>query len=250
MRPVVLATMALALFVQASAALAQETPPAPPHTELSANINVTNKGISFIPTFTLGRPATIVDVIIRRQRVSFEPQIRYGLDGKPWSILFWGRYRAVNGGRFRLLLGGHPALSFKEEVFSTATGTTERITATRYLALEAVPTVVLSRHVSVGSYYLYGHALDPAAARDNHYLTARAIVSDVPLGRGLALQVTPQLYYLNLSGQDGEYVSATATLSRKGSPISVGTLFSRPIRTGIAGGGDTLWNVSVNYLLR
>ena len=50
-------------------------------------VTVTNNGISFIPNFSLGKPAAIFDLSIGR-RLSFEPQFRFALEGKPWSFLF------------------------------------------------------------------------------------------------------------------------------------------------------------------
>ena len=46
-------------------------------------ISVTNNGISLIPTFSLGKPAIIFDMSAGKRRLSFEPQLRFGLDGKP-----------------------------------------------------------------------------------------------------------------------------------------------------------------------
>ena len=86
--------MAWALL--ASEARAQEAGSSPHPVEVSVNVNVNSKGISLVPALTLGRPSTIVDVAVRKGALSFEPQFRFALDGKPWSFLLWGRYRAVS----------------------------------------------------------------------------------------------------------------------------------------------------------
>lgn len=46
-------------------------------------ITATNNGISFIPTFSLGKPAVIFDLSVGK-RLSFDPQFRFALEGKPW----------------------------------------------------------------------------------------------------------------------------------------------------------------------
>ena len=51
-------------------------------------VSLTTKGISTIPSFTLGKPAVIFDLFIGKKRLSFEPQFRFALEGKPWSFLF------------------------------------------------------------------------------------------------------------------------------------------------------------------
>lgn len=131
MRPFSLAILVSLVAAFAAPVQAQAPPPRSGAVEVSGSVSVTTKGISVIPTFTLGRPATAIDVAIRRDRLSFEPEINYGLDDKPWTILFWGRYAAIRGRRFTLGIGGHPALSFSEVTTTTTAGTQTAITATR-----------------------------------------------------------------------------------------------------------------------
>jgi len=75
-------------------------------------VTVTNNGISFIPTFSLSKPAVIFDLSVGN-RLSFEPQFRFSLEGKPWSFLFWWRYKLLKKDRFSMNLGTHLGLSFK-----------------------------------------------------------------------------------------------------------------------------------------
>src|ERR1043166_1493193 len=62
-------------------------------------VTVTNKGISLVPTFTLGKPATIFDLSMGKKKLYFEPQLRFALEGKPWSFLIWWRYRLLNNSK-------------------------------------------------------------------------------------------------------------------------------------------------------
>ena len=51
--------------------------------------------------------------------MSFEPQFRYALEGKPWSFIFIYRYKFIDRDRFSLKVGAHaPAI-----IFSTQTVT-------------------------------------------------------------------------------------------------------------------------------
>jgi len=38
--------------------------------------------------FTLGKPAAIFDLSVGNERLAFEPQFRFSLEGKPWSFIF------------------------------------------------------------------------------------------------------------------------------------------------------------------
>ena len=46
-------------------------------------VTVTSKGISTIPSFTLGKPAITFDLSMGKEKLSFEPQFRFALEGKP-----------------------------------------------------------------------------------------------------------------------------------------------------------------------
>jgi hypothetical protein len=248
-RPIV-----VALFVSAgvvSGARAQEVPgPAGGPVEVSGTVNVNSKGISLVPALTLGRPAAIFDLAVRKGKVSFEPQFRFALDGTPWSFLLWGRYRAVRTEKFRLTLGGHPAFSFRTRTAEVHGRVHDVIDVRRYLAFEATPTFALARGVSAGGYYLYSHGRDPGAAPHTHLAAARANLSDVPVFGDFVVSASPQVYYLYTSGEDGTYVSASASFGRRGSPWSVSTIVNQPIQTDVVGGQRFLWNVGVTYAFR
>ena len=64
-------------------------------------VSVTNNGISFIPTFSLGKPAGILEMSIGN-RLTFDPQFKFSLKGQPWAVVLWWRYKLVNSGKFRL----------------------------------------------------------------------------------------------------------------------------------------------------
>jgi hypothetical protein len=46
---------------------------------LRGSVSVTNNGFSFIPSFTLGKPATVVNLSVGGKRFSFEPELRFAL---------------------------------------------------------------------------------------------------------------------------------------------------------------------------
>ena len=110
-------------------------------------------GISQVPALTLGRPAAIFDLAVKKGDPGFEPQFRFGLDGKPWSFLLWGRYRVVTGEKFRLTVGAHPAFSFRATPASINGAPRDVIEVRRYPSAEVSPTYALSSTLSVGAYY-------------------------------------------------------------------------------------------------
>lgn len=219
-------------------------------TEVTGAISVTNKGISTVPSFTLGKPAAIFDVSMASRGLSFEPQFRFGLDGKPWSFLFWGRYRLVEAGKLNVSVGAHPALSFRTTPVTTNGVSRDVITARRYLATELAPTYALTRNVSVGAYHLYSYGVERDVAKHTNFLAARGSLTNVRLPEQLSLRFDPQVYYLRTDDLDGFYLYGAATLARRNLPLSISTVVNRPIRSNVVGGGEFLWNVSVRYSIR
>ena len=48
-----------------------------------------------IPSFSLDKPALIGAFTFAEKRFSYEPQIAYGLDLRPWIIDNWLHYRMI-----------------------------------------------------------------------------------------------------------------------------------------------------------
>ncbi|HKC36618.1 MAG TPA: hypothetical protein VKB95_11170 [Chitinophagaceae bacterium] len=210
-------------------------------------ITVTNKGISLIPTFTLGKPAAIFDLSMGKKKLFFEPQLKFSLKGKPWSFLFWWRYKLITDKKFSLTIGGHPAINFRTDSFFINGAQRATIVARRYLAGELVPNYFISKNVSVGLYYLYGRGLDHGTIRNDHFLTINANFSHIKLGDKFFARFTPQLYYLNQDGKDGFYFTSSLTLVKRNFPISFQSTTNKIIQTNVPGSQDFLLNFSLIY---
>jgi hypothetical protein len=209
-------------------------------------VTLTTKGISIIPNLTLGKPAAIFDLSMGR-RLSFEPQFRFALEGKPWSFLFWFRYDIVNNNKFLFKIGAHPAIAFKTIPYETGGSTREILRAQRYLAGEVAPTYFLTKGISTGLYFLYSRGLEEDIIRNTNYLAFRINFSNIKVTDKIYMRFNPQIYYLNMDRDDGFYFNATLTLAARNFPLSVTSLINKTIQTDIPFGDDFLWNVSLVY---
>jgi hypothetical protein len=206
--------------------------------------------MSTIPSFTLGKPAAIFDVSIARRGLSFEPQFKFGLDGKPWAFTFWGRYRLFDGEKLHVSVGGHPALSFRTIPVTDGGTTRDVIVARRYLAGELAPSYSLTPNLSVGPYYLYSHGMQSDGGRNTHFVSARATLTNIGLTDQLFLRLAPQVYYLRSDDTDGVYLNSALTLASRGLPVSISTSANKPIRTSVLGGEEFIWNLNLHYAIR
>ncbi len=212
---------------------------------VSGSVTVTNNGISIIPTFSLGKPAAIFDLSVGK-RLSFDPEFMFSMQGKPWTFLFWGRYKLVNTEKFHLNAGAHLALSFLDLPISTNAASNESIVAERFLVGVLSPSYSLSKKVLIGIYYLYGHGFDNIEVRTTNYLTLYFHFSDIKISKQYYLVFEPQFYYLRINNNNGCNFTTDLTLSKKNFPFSVSGFMNKEIYH-IPGGKNLLWNVSLIY---
>lgn len=213
---------------------------------VGGTITATQNGISLIPSFSLGHPALMFDMNVGGKRLTFEPFFRFGTNGKPWSFIFWWRYKLLGMERFRMSIGAHPSYVFRTIMVNDNGNLVTINRADRYAALDITPTLLLTKHIAAGVYYLYSHGLDKTSVQNTHFFTLNTSFSQIKLpGRFLA-KFNPQVYYLNQDGRDGFYYTHCVTLARQKFPLSVQTIMNKAIRTDI-GGRDFVWNLSLIY---
>ena len=243
----------LLLFATASLAhpaLSQAPDSAGSRTIVTGLVTVTNNGISTIPSFSLGKAAAIFDVYITRNRFSLDPEVKWALDGKPWSFLFWGHFKLADGEKFRVILGAHPSVSFRTTTVSVNQTERDVIVARRFLAGDIYPSYALSRYVNVGGYYLYLYGVEHDVVRHTHLLALRSVLSSTPIVGGYFVQLYPQVYYLKSDAKDGYYFYSGLAVGRRNLPLLIGATANKVIQTDVPGGEDFLWNVSITWVIR
>ena len=228
-------------------ATAQEAGNLSPTRHIGGGVTVTNNGISLLPTFTLGKPAAIFDLSVGGEKLSFEPQFRFALDAKPWAFIFWWRYKLLNNDKFRLHVGAHPAFMFRTIPVTTDGETSDVLEALRFVAGEISPNYMLTKNISIGMYYLYGHGFQTTVTQNSHFLTLNSNFSNIRLSEKFYMKFHPQVYYLRMDKEDGFYITASLTLARLDFPLAIQAIVNQPFTTTIAGGDEFVWNFSLIY---
>lgn len=209
-------------------------------------VTITNKGISTIPNLTLGKPAALVAMTIGR-KISFEPEFRFSLEGKPWTFIFWWRYQLYKSDKLITRIGINPSVYFKSTTITTDLGQMEKIIAQRNLTGDFSPTFLLGKNISIGLYYMYIRGFEKDAVRNTHFIAIRPYFSNIKLTKPYFLRFFPQLYFLQTDSKNGFYASSTLTLAKKNFPFSFSSMITTPIHTNIPAGSSTIWNVSLIY---
>lgn len=213
----------------------------------SGAVQATNNGIALIPTFSLGKPAVMAILSIGGERFSFDPDIRFDMEGRPWAMVFWTRYKLVNGSKFKLQIGPHLGMNFRETHLSINGIESDNHIVRRYLANEIAPNYFVSKNTSVGVYYLYSRGLDPGAVKNSHFVTVNANFRKIPVTSGIYLQAFPQFYFLKQNDLHGTYFTATVGVVKQGFPLSIASTINKELSGDIAGSKDFVWNLSLVY---
>jgi len=210
-------------------------------------VTIQSKGISTIPNLTLGKPAAVFDMKLGR-KLTFEPQFRFALDGKPWAMVFWWRYYATFSNKFKVTFHTNYSFSFKPITYYTSSGTThDVIRTTRYLVGALSPNYQFNKYIGVGLYLFYNRGIEAYIARNTYMASFRPSFSNIPITKNIAARIGPEIYYLKIDDKDGVYLNATLLISKKSFPLSVSALINKPINSDIPSEYDLLWNVGLTY---
>ncbi len=214
----------------------------------TANVNINSKGISLFPNLTYGKPAVILTGSVGKNNIYFEPELRWGLTGKPWSYIFWFRYKYKKSEHFGFNVGAHPSYVVRKDSININGKNELRYIAQRYFAGEIVPTYYFSKKFALGIQYLYSKGLDPYAIQNSHFLSFQPKFPDINVSKNYYLSFYPQLFHLILDAKEGTYASESLFLNWKNHPLSISSIFTYKIKSTIAG-NNIVWNIGLNYKL-
>lgn len=218
---------------------------------LSGTVSANNNGFSFVPTFSLGKPAvqTGFNISSSKGRLSFHPQFWYSmLDYKPWSFIFIWRYKLVKREKFEFVLGTHaPAINFKSATVAEDSVRKEVVKARRfYPAIELLPIYQIKKDISLSMYFLFGTGIEKEVSSKNYFLSIRPDFNNVPVTKQVFLRLNPQFYYLRIDELDGIYSAMGLTVAHRKLPLSISTMMNMKLKSEIAT-KDFDWNISLTY---
>lgn len=209
-------------------------------------VTIQSKGISTIPNLTLGKPAMVFDMTVGR-RLTFEPQFRFSLEGKPWAMVFWFRYKILEGGKFTMDARANTSLSFKSYTDMYLGQQQELIRATRYMAAALSPNYQFNKYLGTGIYLFYTRGIEKYITQNTYMVSLRPSISSIPITKNIKGRIGPEVYYLKMDDKDGYYLNATFLITKKDFPLSVSGLINKALKSNIKSDYNLLWNVGLIY---
>jgi len=208
-----------------------------------ASISLNSNGIAYIPAFSLEKPAIIGAFSLQKGRFSYDPQLSYGLDLKPWIIDNWFHYRIVERPLFELKAGGVVSAFFSE--YETADEPV--LQAQKYLAAEVVGTYRFSSLSSLAITYLIDRGQDPGTLT-GHFFNLQAERADMGLGSKGLLFASIQVFYIDYTGDnDGLFTAAYLSASIRNFPLSVFFQGIMDLWTNMDPSPGFKWNAGIAY---
>jgi hypothetical protein len=207
--------------------------------------SLNSNGIASIPAFSLDKPAMMASVFLVKGRFSYEPNLAYGLDGKPWFIDNWFHYKIVMMPKYDFRVGFN--LSTFAQKYQLPEGSI--MEAQRYFAFEMTQTYKFSSKSFLSLAYWNDRGQEKGTLK-GHFLSLTGERSELPVGKNVLLAVNVMLFYINYDGNnDGLFVSPKISLSVRNIPASVFLQATQAIQSNIDPFPGFRWNVGISYSL-
>jgi hypothetical protein len=207
-------------------------------------LSINSNGLAPIPSFSLDKPALIAAFTLQKKRFSYDPQIAYGLDMRPWIIDNWLHYRLIYKPGFELRTGFDFSMFFSEY----DAGDTKILQGQQYLTFEIAGIFKFSPKSSLSLMYWSDNGQDPGSIKGNFYnmVYDRA---DIEIGESILFSGSLQFFYIGYEGNnDGLFVSPKIALSVKKIPLSLFFQATQALTSNIEPYPGFRWNAGLGYM--
>jgi hypothetical protein len=215
--------------------------------ELSGIVILTSNGISQIPAYSLDKPAISAFFYLKLKRFSYEPDINYGIDGRPWGIGNSFMYLVMDKKKLKFKSGLALGLAFSyPEVLQS--GEMVKINKSeRYLIAKLIPSYLISKKTTVSLIYWNARNLEQKSINSINFLSAVLSTSNVLLSQKIYCSIFPQIFYLNVDGEDGLFFSPMAEFGIKNFPLYLSSQVNASLYKNMTSDAAFRWNVALNY---
>jgi hypothetical protein len=210
----------------------------------NGTVSINSNGIAPIPSFSLGKPALIAAFTLQKKRFSYDPQIAYGLDMRPWIIDNWVHYRLIYKPEFELRTGVDFSMFFSEY----DAGDYKILQGQQYITFEIAGIYRISPLSALSLMFWSDNGQDHGSIRGNFYNMVYDR-SDISIGKSLLLSLNVQLFYISYEGNnDGLFISPRIASSLRNIPLSLFFQATQALTTNIEPYPGFRWNIGLGYL--
>ena len=210
-----------------------------------ATVSLNSNGIAYVPAFSLDKPAVIGTLSLVKGRFSYDPQLSYSLELRPWIIDNWFHYKIVDRPAFEFKAGAVISSFFSE--YETEGEVIHQ--AQKYMAVEFISTYRFSRQGSLAFTYLLDRGQDPGTMQ-GHFFNLQADRSGISIGKKGLLDTRLQVFYIDYNyNNDGLFTAAYISASLRNIPFAIFAQAILPITSNMKPSPEFKWNVGLSYTL-
>ncbi len=213
--------------------------------KINGSFSINSNGIAPIPAFSLGKPAMIASFTLAKGRFSYDPQIAYGFNFRPWIIDNWVHYRLIYKPSFELRTGMDFSMFFSEY---EAAEDYRKLQAQQYLTYELAVIYKFSPVSILSLMYWSDNGQDPGTIKGSFY-NAVYDRADMRIGKALILSASLQLFYIDYTGSnDGLFISPKVAGSAGKIPLSLFLQATQALTSNIEPFPGFRWNAGLAYM--
>lgn len=219
---------------------------------ISANINVNNNGISWIPVYSLEKPSVITDFKLTINNFSINPRFRFDIeDLQPWNIDVYLNYKFKKKRTFAFELGTLlPAATFQQFSYENDNGLTEsRLTPWMYIFINPKVTININSNLKFRISYFEGFPtkiVSEYQPKNGRTIFIQPLIKKINVNQKIDLLWMPQLYLTTFNEDKGYYFSQNIFIEFKNFPFKISTSLNKAIETELRGKKFD-WNIGLSY---
>ena len=211
---------------------------------INGSVSFNSNGMAPIPAFSLGKPALIAAVSLTKRRFSFDPQVAYGLNFRPWIIDNWVHYRLIYRPKFELRTGMDVGIFFSQY----DAGDYKILQGQQYLTFEVAGIFKFSPKNSLSLLYWDDNGQDPGSLKGS-FFTLIYDYADIKIGNAILFSGNVQLFYIHYTGKnDGLFISPKISFSVKDVPLALFFQATQPFKSNILPDPGFRWNLGMGYM--
>jgi len=212
--------------------------------KFNGNVSFNTNGMAPIPAFSLGEPALIGAFSLQKRRFSYDGQIAYGLNLRPWIIDNWLHYRIIYKPKFELRTGVDFAMFFSE----IDEGDHKILQGQQYITFEIATIFKFSPKSILSLMYWSDNGQDYGTISGSFYNIVYERL-DIEIGKALLLTGSLQLFYLEYTGNnDGLFISPRIAAAIKKIPLSLFFQATQALTTNTEPNPGFRWNAGLAYM--
>lgn len=219
---------------------------------MAGNINISNNGFSLIPLFSLGEPATVIDISFGNDLLTFNPSFSFELNGlKPWIFDFRWNYKLIKEEKYNVSLGLFlPGLFFRNTTFEKNGDELEGVLTWVSIVSTLNFSYLFSDNFSLGIFYFKPspiQKIDPEQPKKASVLSIKSSFRNLKISESIKINWNPELYFPRIDEKSGTFVAQSVSIQFKNLPVSFSSNMNKALDFGNFTGKQFDWNVGINY---